>query len=145
MNSGVFLVLTVHKVAAAAKLAITARAPRLSRHPSGKHRTPPRECVPGRGRDPEAAASLQRTLLVCVPRWLCRSHSLSELAHFRCLLFDIRQLRQSCTADAFRELVVSLDAFVTAAPPFRGSNCYPTKNIGTSEAVQISANRDECA
>ena len=122
MNSRVFLVLTVHKVAAAAKLAITARAGEkanadpladLPTANAGSHRVnapddlvagntrisdarePSLDCqgvgvantarldaerALGRGRDPEAAASLQRTLLVSVPQWLCRSHSFSLLA-----------------------------------------------------------------
>src|SRR6516162_1525791 len=109
MNSRVFLVLTVHKVAAAAKLAITARAGEkanadpladLPTANAGSHRVnapddlvagntrisdarePSLDCqgvgvantarldaerALGRGRDPEAAASLQRTLLVSVP------------------------------------------------------------------------------
>ena len=80
------------------------KLPRLWRRPSGKHRTPRRECAPGRGRDPEAAASIQRTLLVSVPQWL-----FVALTYFRCLLFDIREPKRSCRG-AFKELAVRLDA-----------------------------------
>src|SRR5215469_15034665 len=104
------------------------KLPRLSRRPSGRHRTPRRECAPGRGRDPEAAASLQRTLLASVLQWLCRSHSFSLLSLiFVARCFDIREPRRSCRG-AFNELAV------------REANWYSTKSVCGSEVVGISVN-----